>query len=313
MKFLITGASGFLGGRLSNFLEQKGFETIKGSRNLRLVESSKNYNWVLTEFNNYDSLKKICEGVDFIIHAAGPNSKECIRNPLSSFDFYRSQTKNFVNAAKASKVKKFIFLSTAHVYGDQFEGLINEKSPTLNNHPYALANLEGERTVRKIFGHNPNDCIILRLSNIFGFPSRKEVNCWMLFINNICKEIVQNQTITIKSNPLIKRDFLPIMDFCEIILKLCNANLKDNQDNIINFGSGRAISLIDSAKIIKDIYCFKYGKEVEFIIKEDMKSTSDFKFCIQILEENNLNIKFKNSMQIEINNLLEKCNEYFVC
>ncbi len=311
MKYLITGASGFLGGRLSTFLENKGFEIIRGSSNLKIIESSNYKNWVLTEFNNFETLKKICKGVDFIIHAAGPNVDYCKQKPKSSFDFYSLKTKMFAKAAKDAKIRKFIFLSTAHVYNNKFEGIINEKLPTLNNHPYALANLEGERVVRQIFGKNPDNSIIIRLSNIFGFPERKEVNCWMLFINNVCKEIVENQTITIKSNPLIKRDFLPINDFCEIMPKLCESNFVNKENNIVNFGSEKTLSLQETAKLIKNIYLKKYQKEVKIVIKGKMEKIKDFRFCNQILEENNLNLKFKNSLYLEIERLLNKCNKYF--
>ena len=312
MRYLITGASGLLGGRLSNFLENKGFEIIRGSSNLKIIESSNYNNWVLTEFDNFETLINICKGVDFIIHAAGPNADCCIQNPISSFDFYSLKTKKLVKAAKASKIRKFIFLSTAHVYNNKFEGLINEKLPTLNNHPYALANLEGERVVKQIFGNNPDNSIILRLSNIFGFPDRKEVNCWMLFINNVCKEIVESQTITIKSNPLIKRDFIPASDFCEIISKLCDSNFVNKQNNIVNFGSEKTLSLLDTAKLIKQIYSKKYQKDVKIIIEGEMKKIQDFRFCNQFLEENNLNIKFINSEYLEIERLINKCNKYFV-
>ena len=77
MKYLITGACGFLGGRLSTFLEKKGCTIIRGTRNLNIIKSSNYSNWVLTEFDNFENLKKICNGVDFIIHTAGPNAEEC--------------------------------------------------------------------------------------------------------------------------------------------------------------------------------------------------------------------------------------------
>jgi len=311
LKYLITGATGFLGGRLSSFLEAKGFEVIKGTRNLKNIQAPNNENWVITEFNNFESLKNICEGVDYIIHAAGPNADECKKKSISSLNFYTLDTKNFAKAAKASKIKKFIFLSTAHVYNNKFEGLITESSPTLNNHPYAISNLEGERVVREIFGNNPNDSIILRLSNIFGFPNRKEVNCWMLFINNVCKEIVQSRRIVIKSNPLIKRDFVPVVDFCEIIVKICEHRFKNKEKNIFNFGSEKTVSLLDSANLIKQIYFEKYHEEVQIILKREMEIVNEFKICNQKLEENNLNVKFTKNTQKEIKSLLEKCFEYF--
>ena len=95
MKYLITGASGLLGGRLSTFLENKGFEILRGSSNLDAIESSNDKNWVLTEFNNFETLKKICKGVDYVIHAAGPNADYCKQKPKSSFDFYSLETKKF--------------------------------------------------------------------------------------------------------------------------------------------------------------------------------------------------------------------------
>ena len=41
MKYLITGASGFLGGRLSVFLEEKGHEVLRGTRNIEIIQSRK--------------------------------------------------------------------------------------------------------------------------------------------------------------------------------------------------------------------------------------------------------------------------------
>ena len=201
------------------------------------------------------------------------------KKPKSSFDFYRLKTKNFAEAAKDAKIRKFIFLSTVHVYNNKFEGVINEKLPTLNNHPYALANLEGERVVRKIFGNNPDYSIILRLSNIFGFPERKEVNCWMLFINNVCKEIVENQTITIKSNPLIKRDFIPVNDFCEIIIKLCDSNFVNKDNNIVNFGSEKTLSLKETAKLIKKYILINFKKKLKLLLRKKWKKSKILDFA----------------------------------
>ena len=48
--------------RLENVgeVENKGFEILRGSSNLDTIESSNDKNWVLTEFNNFETLKKIC-------------------------------------------------------------------------------------------------------------------------------------------------------------------------------------------------------------------------------------------------------------
>ena len=104
----------------------------------------------------------------------------------------------------------------------------------------------------------------------------------MLFINNVCKEIVESQTITIKSNPLIKRDFIPVNDFWEIISKLCDSNFVNKDNNIVNFGSEKTLSLQETAKLIKRIYLKKYQKEVKIVIKGKMEKSKDFKFCTNV-------------------------------
>ena len=186
MKYLITGASGFLGGRLSVFLEEQGHLVLRGTRKNSIIKSSKlNSNWVFTDFDNIKNLMRICDDVDFLIHAAGPNSEQSILN-ISSLKSYKELTKNIMQAAKNSKIKRVIYLSSIHVYKNNLEGLITEKTFAMNNNPYSLYNLAGEKAISSTFGSDPNKAIILRLSNIFVYPIEKKVNCWNLFMNNIC-------------------------------------------------------------------------------------------------------------------------------
>ena len=133
-------------------------------------------------------MRSICEDVDLLIHAAGPNAQQANKDS-SSIMAYSEPTKKLTKVAKDSKIKKIIYLSTIHVYNKCLEGLINEETPTLNNNNYSLYNLSGEKEIRNNFGFDPNKAIILRLSNIFGYPINAKVNCWSLFLNNICKKL----------------------------------------------------------------------------------------------------------------------------
>ena len=171
--------------------------------------------------------------------------------------------------------------------------------------------MAGESAIRNVFGNNPNNAIVLRLSNIYGYPINKEVDCWHLFINNICKEIIQKETITIKSNPLIKRDFLSVKSFCEMILKLSIFKFKSTEQNILNFGSEKSQSLIEIAKIISQIYFDKYKKTITINTLKSSFDFNHFQFCNQVLESNNLNFKKTDFERKEIEDLLEKCEEYF--
>ena len=131
---------------------------------------------VRIKWNDESTLERICEGIDVIIHAAGMNARDCAADPLGAMNFNGLATKRLVEAASRSGVKKFIYLSTAHIYASPLVGNITEKTLPQNSHPYATSHLAGESAVL-----HANDCgiirgLVIRLSNAYGAPTHKNVN-----------------------------------------------------------------------------------------------------------------------------------------
>ena len=144
MKILITGAGGFVGGRLLEY-----FSLANNNVNIKVISQSiipnlvnknikiyKNINW----FDSI-SLEEVCANTDLIIHAAGMNAKDCFENPNLALKFNGVATENLLKAAIKSGVKKFLYISTTHVYSGNFEGIFDESSNTLNDHPYSKSHL----------------------------------------------------------------------------------------------------------------------------------------------------------------------------
>ena len=53
--------------------------------------------------------------------------------------------------------------------------------------------------------------IVLRLSNVFGAPLDVNMDCWDLIINNLIKEVVENNTLTLRGQKVIKEIFYPLI------------------------------------------------------------------------------------------------------
>ena len=104
---------------------------------------------------------------------------------------------------------------------------------------------------------------------------------------------------------------MSVRSFCEIILKLSSFEFKDTKNNIINFGSENAITLLEAAKFIRKIYIDKNKNKIDINILKPSIYSNDFKFCNQILENNNLNFKKIDYEKKEVEDLLDKCKEYF--
>ena len=263
MRVLITGGFGFVGGRLGQHLIDCGYEVILGSRKFQEV-----LNWlpsaevVQTDWNNKVALFDICEGVDVVIHTAGMNAQECVIDPDKAIAFNGNVTANLVKSAVRQGVQKFIYLSTAHVYRSPLVGTISEYTETTNTHPYATSHLAGEAAVLEASMNREIDGVIIRLSNAFGAPAHSEVNCWMLLINDLCRQAMTSGKMVIKSSGKQHRDFISLHDIAAAVDHFLFKNSVNWDDGLFNLGGDCSLSIIDVANKISSIVKKKYGTAV---------------------------------------------------
>lgn len=253
MKVLITGGFGYLGGRLAQFLaSQAGYELILGSR-----KPNESPSWlpqakvVQTQWNSPVGIEKICVGVDAIVHMAGMNAHDCIADPVAALEFNAAVTARLLKAAIHQRVKRFIYLSTAHVYADPLAGVITEESCPVSLHPYATSHRAGEDMVRAAHQRGDIEGIVIRLSNAFGVPAHKDANCWMLLVNDLCCQAVITQKIVLRSSGLQRRDFVPVTDVCSAISHLLELPLPDFCHGLFNIGGDWAPTVLEIAELVR--------------------------------------------------------------
>ena len=112
------------------------------------------------------------------------------------------------------------------------------------------------------------------MSNCYGYPITRSENCWNLFVNNICKESIENNSLIINNNPYDKRDFLPISYFCEVICQIIkNNNIKNG---LYNLTSGETKELIEFSNYIKDIINKTYDKVLQIKYDKNYNKTGSF-------------------------------------
>jgi UDP-glucose 4-epimerase len=250
MKILITGGFGYLGGRLARYLAlQENYELILGSRTeQRVPDGLTKAKTVQIQWDSPFALQEICRKVDVIIHAAGMNAEECSTNPYAAFQFNALGTASLLQAAIQKGVKRFIYISTAHVYGS-LVGTITEETCTAGLHPYAASHRAAEDMVR--FAHSKQEIegMVIRLSNAFGYPMHKKVNCWMLLVNELCLQAMTTNNMILKSSGLQRRDFIPIQEVCRALAHLLT--LKVVGTGVFNLGSEWAPTVWEMAMLIQ--------------------------------------------------------------
>ena len=252
LRILITGGFGFVGARLAVHLAQAGHQIVLGSRN-----ASSHPVWLpeadvaKIEWNDDAALEHYCDGVDVVIQAAGMYAQECAADPVAAMAFNGLATARLVSAASRAGVRRFIYLSTAHVYASPLVGTITEETCPRNLHPYATSHLAGEQAVLGISHRGQMQGIVLRLSNAFGAPVHKVVNCWMLLVNDLCKQAVQTRKLVLQTNGLQQRDFIALTQVCRIVEYLTVVHGELSQSAIFNVGSGESQSVFEMAQIIQ--------------------------------------------------------------
>lgn len=312
MKVLITGGSGYLGSRLVKHFFDNGASVIAISRNKKLLNylpDFKPHNLFL--WGSDSEMLNHLEGVDTVIHSAGMNYQDCLKDPYAAYEFNGAMTHKLLKLSTYSKVNKFIYISTSHVYGGNLEGEISEHLIPDPNNPYSSSHLEGESSI--IENHSSSTTgIIVRLSNTFGQPIHQNIKCWDLLINQLALEAIQKNTITLNTNGLQKRDFVAIREVSNAIYYLSNLDSRKISNPIFNIGSQVTRSVLDTAKIIQDRCMLITGSRPKLIVSEDSYVNLNKEFLYKTENLNSIGYYIRDFFIEEIDSLLNfvKSNQY---
>ena len=183
MNILITGAAGYIGSHVAKQLLEttthnvtildnlstgstKTLETLRGIRAFTFVEQD------LKEFDKIEALLK-ANKFDTIIHfAASIVVPESVENPLKYYMNNTVNTTNLIKCAVSSQVQRFIFSSTAAVYGEPTnlpKTGIDENYATNPINPYGMSKLMSEKVLQDTAkAHETFKFVIFRYFNVAG-------------------------------------------------------------------------------------------------------------------------------------------------
>lgn len=298
---LVTGGEGYLGGRIVDYLASGGLQVRVGGR----VEKK---GVVKIDLADQKSLEKACKGVECIIHLAAMNAPDCEKSPENALLSNGLGTLKLINAAIKEGVKKFIYFSTSHVYGSSLVGIVGEKTLTRPVNHYSITHKIAEDYLMLESGRGAITGTVLRLTNAVGYPKNKEANCWMLFVNNICKQVATKKKINIYSDSSIKKDFIPISSIC-----LCTlfAITKDLNGEIFNVSSGELLSLSEAALLVQKRTQLTLNFTPEIIFNDDACSNKSNLKVISNKKLGTFGFNIKSDMVNEIDGLLLDCHKWF--
>ena len=171
-QILVTGGAGYIGSHTIKQLGESGYDLIvydnlsTGSANAITYGKL-----VIGDLADRQQLEKVFAAHDFdaVLHfAASISVPDSIIKPLDYYSNNTANTLNLLHCCDRFGVRKFVFSSTAAVYGQPTTNPITEETPLQPLNPYGSSKLMSERLIRDYAAASRLKYVILRYFNVAG-------------------------------------------------------------------------------------------------------------------------------------------------
>jgi len=300
-KILLTGGLGNLGSWVTVSLCEAGYDVYVLTRKENQRIKNCKYHVIEADITNLEDLsKKLSESFDYCIHMASYNEFFEVDYAKQALKINALGTRNLLEVLVQNNIKKFIYLSTIHVYG-KVEGIVNENDALCPQNDYATTHLFAEYYVKQFGETHQLDYTILRLSNSYGAPKFYKSSKWYLVLNDLVKSVYETQSIVLKTNGNGSRDFIWMGDVVEVLQKLLNCDCQ----GVYNLSSMKNYKIIEIAQMVQFEYEKRYTQKVDIIINN--KDTMIYKnmFIDNTKLQNKINFRIHQCFSKEIHNIFD--------
>jgi nucleoside-diphosphate-sugar epimerase len=248
VKALVTGAAGFIGSHLSEFLIRKGmtvtgidsfvdyYPRIMKEANIAGLRKQKNFEFIEGSLSAVD-LEGLLDDVDVVFHQAAQAGVRASWG--QSFKIYTDNnilgTQMLLEACKQRPLKKFVYASSSSVYGDTTDLPMQETSLPRPVSPYGVSKLAAEHLCRLYFKNFQVPTVSLRYFTVYGPRQRPDMAFHRFF-----RWALEGRPLEVYGTGEQTRDFTYVDDIIEANWL---AFEKPVQGEVFNIGGGARIPL----------------------------------------------------------------------
>lgn len=296
MKYLITGAAGFIGSNFVHYLYGKEKpESVRvldkltysaNLKNLQGVDTQSGFEFIKGDICDDTIVSRAMEGVDVVVNFAAETAVDrSIDDPQTFLKTDISGVFTLLSEARRQKtLKRFIQISTDEVYGQILRGSFKEESELKPRNPYAASKLGGDRLAYSFFVTYGLPVIVTRASNNYG-PRAYLEKVIPLFITNL----MEGKKIPVYGAGKQVRDWLYVEDHCAGIYTLVK---KGKNGEVYNIGGEQEYSNIEmTRKLLKAM-----GKDKSSIDFVNDRPGHDFRYSLDCRKLKRLSWRPKNTL-----------------
>ena len=275
MKILVTGGAGYIGSHVVLALCEGGYEVVVlddlSSGNREAVDDRAEF--IQGSTLNNDNVATALNGVDAVIHlAAFKAAGESMIDPGKYSQNNISGTISLLNAMITYEVDKFIFSSTAAVYGYPKYLPLDENHPLEPINYYGFTKLEIERILKWYGELKGLKYATLRYFNAAGYDPQRRIQFLEKNPANLIPIVMEvasgrREKMEVFGNDYDTTDGTGVRDYIHVT-DLATAHVKaieylnENESIILNLATGESHSVLDVINKTKEIS----GKNIPYHI-----------------------------------------------
>jgi dTDP-glucose 4,6-dehydratase/UDP-glucose 4-epimerase len=269
MKVVVTGASGFLGSRLTERLAAAGHRVVAVSRssNPEPPPADTSIRWMVRDILRDGLDFEEIESADAVFHLAAAKEIAPGQDERMLIEANEMLTSRLIHGL-GGVTRKLIFASSQMVYGDPGHTAVTEEFPLLGmtSSPYACSKLNAENWLRCLQKKQGGSCVSLRFCGFVEGGGN---------IDYIIDKALSNQPIVLLSRGQTRRDYLPVEDGIDAFMLTLGYRANPGFE-AFNIGSGQMVGAAELARSI----CAELGSQSEVILSDQPAPRSDFVFNI---------------------------------
>jgi UDP-glucose 4-epimerase len=268
-KILVTGGCGYIGSHVTRQLSESGrtvvvYDNLSTGFRDALTHGEQ---LIVGELSDRDALDAAFQQHKFttVLHfAAAIVAPESVSLPLKYYGNNTRNTLGLLEACVKHNVRRFIFSSTAAVYGFPEGGVASEESTTAPINPYGTSKLMSEWMLRDVSTAHGLQYVALRYFNVAGADPQARMGQRTPEATHLLKvacqtALGQRENVCIYGTDYPTpdgtgiRDYIHIEDLASAHLSALNYLENGGSPTIMNVGYGRGSSVREMLKVVKEV------------------------------------------------------------
>jgi UDP-glucose 4-epimerase len=253
MNFLITGAAGFLGSSLANYLAREGHQ-VRGLDDLSTGDPkvlAPDVHFIRGDVSDRPKLWTLLQDVDVVYHlAARVSVPESILYPRDYNTVNVGGTVALMEAIRDVGVRRVVLASSGAVYGDMKETSLKETDTPLPRSPYAVSKLAAEYYVRTIGNLWKIETVSLRILNAYG-PGQHLPPSHPPVVPHYLRQALRGGTLVAHGDGNQTRDYVYVDDVVTAMVAAATAS--NINGLVINVGSGVETSIKELIQLVLEV------------------------------------------------------------